>query len=199
MMDLKEQIELEKTTVNELIQRMMDSSRLETTMADSEYLIKNWQDFKGKPIGGKLMVYDYDTPHFKDDNYLQTSVLDSFEIVEVIPIVDKTGKLKSYEYYGYWSPFWFLESGWQVNHAACFSEIKQIQGGIEFIGTGDTKGNYDLILSTIEVEINERDAAMVKEWNDFKKKNPKRLKLAREQVREEFVESIIRKGWLNED
>jgi len=199
MMDLKEQIKNEKTRVNKLIQKFMDSSRLEKMNTDSEYLIKDWMDFKGEPIGGKLIVYDYDTPHFKNEDYLQTTVLDSFEIVEVVPIIDKTGKLTSYEYYGYWSPFWFLESGWQVNHAACFSEIKQIQGGIEFIGTGDTKGNYDLILSTIEVEINEKDAKMVKEWNDFKHKNPKRLKLAMSQVREEFVDSIIRKGWLNED
>jgi len=195
-MDLKDKIENEKKRVNELIQKMMDSSRLENTKGDSEYLIENWQDFKGESIGGKLIVYDYDTPHFKSKNYLQTTVLDSFEIVEVIPIIDKTGKLISYEYYGYWSPFWFLESGWHVNHAACFSRITQNQGGIEFIGTGDTKGNYDLILSTIEVEINEREAEMVKEWNDFKQKNPKRLKLAREQVREEFVDSIIQKGWL---
>ncbi len=196
MMDLIEQIKNEKTRVNKLIQKFMDSSRLENTNPDSEYLIRGWQDFKGEPIGGKLIVYDYDTPHFKDEDYLQTTVLDSFEIVEVVPIIDKTGKLTSYEYYGYWSPFWFLESGWQVNHAACFSKITQIQGGIEFIGTGDTKGNYDLILSTIEVEINERDAEMVKEWNEFKRANPKRLKLARTQVREEFVDSIIRKGWL---
>lgn len=196
MMDLKEQIKNEKMRVNKLIQTFMDSSRLENMNTDSEYLIKDWMDFKGEPIGGKLIVYDYDTPHFKDEDYLQTTVLDSFEIVEVVPIIDKTGKLTSYEYYGYWSPFWFLESGWQVNHAACFSKITQIQGGIEFIGTGDTKGNYDLILSTIEVEINERDAEMVKEWNEFKRANPKRLKLARTQVREEFVDSIIRKGWL---
>ena len=198
-MDLKIQIKNEKKRVNELIQKMMDSSRLENTKGDSEYLIKNWQDFKGEDIGGKLGVYDFSSPHFKRKNYVLTSVLDSFEIVEVIPIMDNTGNLNSYEYYGYWSPFWFLESGWQVNHAACFSKITQVQGGIEFIGTGNTKGSYDLILSTIEVEINERDAEMVKEWNAFKKENPKRLKLAREQVREEFVDSIIRKGWLHEN
>jgi len=198
-MDLRDKIEKEKTRVNNLIQRLMDSSRLENTKGDSEYLIKDWKEFKGEDIGGKLMVYDYATPHFKDKYYLQSTVLDSFEIVEVIPIINKTGKLTSYEYYGYWSPFWFLESGWQVNHAACFSKITQVRGGLEFIGTGDTKGNYDLILSTIEVEINEKDAKMVKEWNDFKHKNPKRLKLAMSQVREEFVDSIIRKGWLNED
>lgn len=197
-MELKKQIELELKRVNGLIQAVMDSSRLDTTKGDSEYLIKNWQDFKGEPIGGKLLVYDYATPHFKDDNYLLTSVLDSFEIVEVIPITGNTGKLKSFEYYGYWSPFWFLESGWQVNHAACFSSINKVQGGIEFLGIGDTKGNYDLKLTTIEVEINEGDAEMVKEWNDFKSKNPQRLKLARSQVREEFVDSIIRKGFLNE-
>ena len=196
MMDLKEQIKNEKTRVNGLIQSVMDSSRLNATKSDSEYLIKNWQDFKGEPIGGKLLIYDYASNHFKDDNYFLTSVLDSFEIVEVIPVMDNSGNLKSYEYYGYWSPFWFLESGWQVNHAACFSSIKKTQGGIEFIGTGDHRGQYDLILSTIEVEINERDAEMVKEWNDFKTNNPKRLKLAREQVREEFVEAIIYKGWL---
>lgn len=196
MMDLKEQIKNEKMRVNKLIQTFMDSSRLENMNTDSEYLIKDWMDFKGEPIGGKLIVYDYDTPHFKDEDYLQTTVLDSFEIVEVVPIIDKTGKLTSYEYYGYWSPFWFLDSGWQVNHAASFSKITQIRGGIEFIGTGDIKGNYDLILSTIEVEINEDESAMVKEWNEFKRANPKRLKLARTQVREEFVDSIIRKGWL---
>lgn len=196
MMDLKEQIKNEKTRVNGLIQSVMDSSRLNATKSDSEYLIKNWQDFKGEPIGGKLLIYDYASNHFKDDNYFLTSVLDSFEIVEVIPVMDNSGNLKSYEYYGYWSPFWFLESGWQVNHAACFSSIKKTQGGIEFIGTGDHRGQYDLILSTIEVEINERDAEMVKEWNDFKTNNPKRLKLAREQVREEFVDAIIYKGWL---
>lgn len=196
MMDLKEQIKNEKTRVNGLIQSVMDSSRLNATKSDSEYLIKNWQDFKGEPIGGKLLIYDYASNHFKDDNYFLTSVLDSFEIVEVIPVMDNSGNLKSYEYYGYWSPFWFLESGWQVNHAACFSSIKKTQGGIEFIGTGDHRGQYDLILSTIEVEINERDAEMVKEWNDFKTNNPNRLKLAREQVREEFVEAIIYKGWL---
>jgi len=198
-MDLKQQIKNEKTRVNKLIQKFMDSSRLVNMNTDSEYLIKDWMDFKGEPIGGKLMVYDYDTPHFKDEDYLQTSVLDSFEIVEVVPILDKTGKLTSYEYYGYWSPFWFLESGWQVNHASCFSKITQIQGGIELIGIGDHRGQYDLILSTIEVEIHEDESAMVKEWNDFKKKNPERIKLAREQVREEFVDSIIRKGWLNEN
>ena len=196
MMDLKEQIKNEKTRVNGLIQSVMDSSRLNATKSDSEYLIKNWQDFKGEPIGGKLLIYDYASNHFKDDNYFLTSVLDSFEIVEVIPVMDNSRNLKSYEYYGYWSPFWFLESGWQVNHAACFSSIKETQGGIEFIGTGDHRGQYDLILSTIEVEINERDAEMVKEWNDFKTNNPKRLKLAREQVREEFVDAIIYKGWL---
>ena len=198
-MDLQEQIKLEKKRVNELIQKIMDSSRLETTKGDSEYLIKNWQDFKEKDIGGKLGVYDYDTPHFNRKNYVLTSVLDSFEIVEVIPIMDNTGNLKSYQYYGYWSPFWFLESGWQVNHASCFTEIKQVRGGLEFIGSGDYRGQYDMILSTIEVEIDEREAEMVKEWNAFKKENPKRLKLAREQVREEFVDSIIRKGWLNEN
>jgi len=198
-MDLKDRIGIEKKRVNELIQKMMDSSRLETTNPDSEYLVKDWQDFKGEDIGGKLGVYDFSSPHFNRKNHVLTSVLDSFEIVEVIPIVDKTGNLKSYEYYGYWSPFWFLETGWQVNHASCFSEIRQIQGGIEFIGTGDYKGQYDLILSTIEVEIDERDAEMVKEWNMFKKENPKRLKLAQSQVREEFVDSIIRNGWLNED
>lgn len=198
-MDLKEQIKTEKKRVNTLIQSLMDSSRLETTNPDSEYLIRDWQDFKGEDIGGKLGVYDFDSPHFNRKNKVLTSVSESFEIVEVIPIVDKTGNLKSYEYYGYWSPFWFLESGWQVNHAACFSKITQVQGGLEFIGTGDYKGNYDLILSTIEVEIDEREAEMVKEWNAFKKENPKRLELAREQVREEFVDSIIRKGWLNED
>ena len=196
MMDLKEQIKNEKTRVNGLIQSVMDSSRLNATKSDSEYLIKNWQDFKGEPIGGKLLIYDYASNHFKDDNYFLTSVLDSFEIVEVIPVMDNSGNLKSYEYYGYWSPFWFLESGWQVNHAACFSSIKKTQGGIEFIGTGDHRGQYDLILSTIEVEKNERDAEMVKEWNDFKTNNPNRLKLAREQVREEFVDAIIYKGWL---
>jgi hypothetical protein len=197
-MDLKQQIEREKKRVNGLIQKFMDSNRLENVNPESEYLIKNWKDFKGEPIGGKLIVYDYDTPHFQDDNYFLTSVIDSFKIVEVIPIIDKMGKLKSYEYYGYWSPFWFLESGWQVNHAACFSLIIEVQGGLEFFGTGDHRGQYDLILSTIEVEINERDAKMVKEWNNFKKANPKRLNLARKQVREEFVDSIIRKGWLNE-
>ena len=198
-MDLKNQIKTEKKRVNELIQKIMDSSRLETTKGDSEYLIKNWQEFKGEDIGGKLGVYDYDTPHFNRKNYVLTSVLDSFEIVDVIPIMDNTGNLKSYEYYGYWSPFWFLESGWQVNHAACFAKITQVRGGLELVGTGDFKGNYDLKLSTIEVEIDEREAEMVKEWNAFKKENPKRLKLARQQVREEFVDSIIRKGWLNED
>ena len=196
MMDLKEQIKNEKTRVNGLIQSVMDSSRLNATKSDSEYLIKNWQDFKGEPIGGKLLIYDYASNHFKDDNYFLTSVLDSFEIVEVIPVMDNSGNLKSYEYYGYWSPFWFLESGWQVNHAACFSSIKETQGGIEFIGTGDHRGQYDLILTTIEVEIDERDAEMVKEWNNFKTNNPNRLKLAREQVREEFVDAIIYKGWL---
>lgn len=198
MMDFKEQIELEKTRVNKLIQKFMDSSRLESMKADSEYLNKDWQNFKGEPIGGKLSVYDHDTTHFKENNYLLSSVLDSFEIVEVVPIIDRKGQLKSYEYYGYWSPFWFLESGWQVNHAACFSLVKEVQGGLEFIGTGDHRGPYDLILSTIEVEINDREAEMVKEWNEFKKANPERLKLARKQVREEFVDSIIRKGWLDE-
>ena len=198
-MDLKYQINNEKKRVNELIKKIMDSSRLETTKGDSEYLIKDWQRFKTAPIGGKLSVYEHNTHSLKDNHYLQTSVIDSFEIVDVVPIMDKTGNLKSYEYYGYWSPFWFLESGWQVNHAACFTEIKQVRGGLEFIGSGDYRGQYDMILSTIEVEIDERDAEMVKEWNTFKKENPKRLKLAREQVREEFVDSIIRKGWLNEN
>lgn len=197
-MELKDQIQMEKKRVNGLIQSVMDSSRLETTKGDSEYLIEDWKDFKGEPIGGKLGVYNYASTHFKDDNFLQTSVLDSFEIVEVIPLFDNSGKLTSFEYYGYWSPFWFLESGWQVNHAACFSSIKKTQGGIELIGAGDHKGQYDLILTTIEVEINERDAEMVKEWNNFKTKYPKRLKLAHEQVREEFVDAIIRKGFLNE-
>lgn len=195
-MDLKEQIYQEKIRVNGLIQGLMDSSRLETINPKREYLIKNWQEYIGKPIGGYLGVYDYETPHFKDRSFLQTSVLDSFEIVDVIPVIDKTGELSSFEYYGYWSPFWFFEGGWQVNHAACFSKIIPVPGGLEFIGTGDHRGQYDLILSAVEVEINERDAAMVKEWNDFKEGNQKRLVAAQKQVREEFVESIIRKGWI---
>ena len=195
-MDLKEHIKLEKTRVNELIQGLMDSYRLDDISPESEYLTNNWQDSKGKPIGGSLRVYDHGTPHFHDQQFLQVSILDSFEIVDIIPVMDKTGDLGSFEYYGYWSPFWFLESGWQVNHAACFSKITPIQGGLEFIGTGDQKGQYDLILSSIEVEINDHEAVMVKEWNDFKERNLDRLKLAREQVKEEFVESIIRKGWL---
>ncbi len=197
-MDLKDKIEKEKKRVNGLIQKFMDSSRMEKMDPESEYLIKGWRDFKDAPIGGKLSVYDHDTPPFHEKNYVLTSVLDSFEIVEVVPIVDRKGRLKSYEYYGYWSPFWFLESGWQVNHAACFSSVKAVPGGVEFIGAGDHRGPYDLILSTIEVEINERDAEMVKEWNAFKKTNQKRLTLARKQVRKEFVDSIIRKGWLHE-
>jgi hypothetical protein len=195
-MDLKEQIYQEKTRVNGLIQGLMDSSRLETISPKSEYLIKSWPDNRGKPIGGNLSIYDYDTPPFNDRSFIQTSVLDSFEIVDIIPVIDKTGELHSFKYYGYWSPFWFLEGGWQVNHAAAFSKINSVPGGLEFIGTGDHKGQYDLILSSIEVEINDRDADMVKEWNDFKERNQKRLMVARQQVREEFVESIIRKGWI---
>jgi len=197
-MDLKEQINQEIERINDLIQGLMDSSRLETISPKSEYLIKNWPEYRGKQIGGYLRVYDHETPHFKDRSYIQTSVLDSFKIVDVIPVIDKTGELSSFEYYGYWSPFWFLEGGWQVNHAAAFSKINSVPGGLKFIGTGDQKGQYDLILSSIEVEINDPDADMVKEWNDFKERNQKRLMVAQKQVREEFADSIIRKGWLNE-
>jgi len=52
------------------------------------------------------------------------------------------------------------------------------------------------LLSTIEVEINQRQAEIVSEWLSFKKGNQDRVNLARNQIREEFVESIIRKTWL---
>lgn len=195
-MDMKQLLQNEKERVNQLITRVMDSSRLERTRSDSEYLIDNWEEFKGQPIGGKLLLYEHGNPSFKEDHYFQTSVLDSFEIVELIPRIDARGNLTSFKYFGFWSPFWFLESGWQVNHAASFTKISEVKGGIKCIGTGDTQGQYDLLLSSIEVELNAAEAEMVREWNTFKAANEVRLTLARQQVRKEFVDSIIRKGWL---
>lgn len=196
MMDLKQEIASEKERVNSLVRSKLDSSRLERLAPESAELIKNWDRFKGQLIGGCLRVYDQGNPSFADENFILTSLIDTFEIVEVIPQLDEEGQIKHFEYYGFWSPFWFVDSGWQVNHAACFTEIKSFPGGLLFIGCGDYRGEYDLLLSTIEVEINQGQAEIVSEWLSFKKENQDRVNLARNQIREEFVESIIRKTWL---
>jgi len=67
---------------------------------------------------------------------------------------------------------------------------------VKLTGLGDDEqGQYDLLLTTFEMEIDEEKAIMVKEWNDYKKKDPEGIKLARDSVYEEFKRIIGR--WMS--
>ena len=194
-MDLQQIILDEKTRVNNLIQKRMDSSRFEKLKSTDEYVIENIDEFKGEDIGGSLLVYDHSNKNPFDEKYhVITSVIDKIEVVEVVPQIGKTGKLVGFRYYAIWSDFWFL-NGMQCSHVGCFTKIEE-NNGIYFTGLGDSgQGQYDLLLTTIEMEIEESQAEMVKEWNDYKKQFPDRIKIARKSIYTEYLPVIER--WIS--
>ena len=194
-MDLQQIILDEKTRVNNLIQKRMDSSRFEKLKSTDEYVIENIDEFKGEDIGGSLLVYDHSNKNPFDEKYhVITSVIDKIEVVEVVPQIGKTGELVGFRYYAIWSDFWFL-NGMQCSHVGCFTKIEE-NNGIYFTGLGDSgQGQYDLLLTTIEMEINEQQAEMVKEWNDYKKQFPDRIKIARKSIYTEYLPVIER--WIS--
>lgn len=196
-MDLEKIIQDEKLKVNAMIQRVMDSSRFEQLKPD-EYVIDNIEEFKGEDVGSTLMVYYHSEKEpFADEHYLLTSYIDKLEIVEVVPQIGKDGKLNGFRYYAIWSSFWFF-NGIQYSHTGCFTRLEQ-EGDkrlVKLTGLGDDEqGQYDLLLTTFEMEIDEEKAIMVKEWNDYKKKDPEGIKLARDSVYEEFTRIIGR--WMS--
>ena len=194
-MDLQQIIKNEKNRVNELIQKKMDSSRFEKLSPTDEYVINNIDEFKDEDIGGSLLVYDHsDKTPFDTKHHVITSVIDKIEVVELVPQIGKTGELTGFRYYAIWSDFWFL-NGMQCSHVGCFTKIED-DNGIYFTGLGDSEqGQYDLLLTTIEMEIDEKQAEMVKEWNDYKKQFPERMKIARKSVYAEYLPIIER--WIS--
>jgi len=195
-MDLEKIVQDEKLKVNAMIQKVMDSSRFEQLKPTDEYVIENIDEFKGEDVGGSLLVYYHsDKNPFHDEHYFLTSIIDKLEVVEVVPQIGKDGNLSGFRYYAIWSSFWFF-NGIQYSHAGCFTKIEE-KNGIYFTGLGDDEqGQYDLLLTTIEMEIDAGRAAMVREWNDYKKSDPDGIKLSRKSVYEEFTSIIER--WIRE-